>query len=303
MKKTILFILSGLLLYSCSNEQLSDSTLDGNNEFTFSIADNSTESAAEFDADSKGIYKGFLSNTDATLRGSYVLNAANDGGYGLFIDIIGLDPIQLPVTSVSNDGKELVFEGLEFRFKFDLSLHQEPQITLAQAQNQELTATIKKQSSRMPMMLRTGTFDSVENPDLTGSWNLVLLVGFVPGDIPPPPGDTAVAEVVIMHNGNVYNDNSMEMLDTGALCVSSVFDVPYMTGFDGDDIRLVSNNQTSDFGGGTTNWEVVFYFGAGDFNYFDDTCTPTSSGTFTFTPSGGGAGVNGTILIDGFPGT
>lgn len=254
-----------------------------------------------FNDAAEGTYKGFLANISGEVRGTYELNITKGGKFALEISIVGQDSRSLNLSKINTDLSKILFQQENTLMQIDLSSVDDPKVTAAIYEGIELTASIHKEDARMPISLKTGVFDSTENPDLTGTWNLILVDPLVLGPPPPPPGSTPIAEVIIIHNGNIYSDDVMELLDETSLCVTSSIETPYISSFDGDDIRLVSNNQTSDFGGGTTDWEVVFYFDAGANNYWDASCNPTASGTFSFT-TGGGTTSNGSILIDGFPG-
>ena len=296
MKKILfLIVVIQVVVFACSKDQIVDHAEQNQKNLITKVG------APFYDDISQARYKGFLANNSGSVRGTYILEMGKGGKFSLQMAIVGQEPIDLSVSKFNSDFSRIHFSNGETRMYFDFSDSHDIQVVEAFYDNIALTASIHKEDARMPISLRTGVFDSSESPGLSGTWNLILLDGFTRGDIPPPPGDTEIAEVIIMHNGNIYSDDMMELLNESQLCVSSVLSTPYVSGFDGDDIRLICNNQSSDFGGGTSNWEVVFYFGAVADNYWDASCNPTTSGTFSFT-TGGGTTSNGTILIDGFPG-
>lgn len=279
-----------LLMLSCSKE-----TLDSP-EAAFTLETSNLNSIAiqipnsKLDNSAKGIYHGIVASGTTLSRGKIWVNLGNDSSYTAIVEMVGGQHYNytLDLSASDKEMNRFVFVNKKSSFTIDTSDFLQPILeNVVLDQEPYFASAVKGTNNRMPFSL-TGTFiEDVAGATFSGTWNLISSGVTAPEGF----GYELIGQTVVTFNGNMFTDSTMEQFNYP--CIGNPAFNAQLGDFVGNANAIIAHSQTSNFNG-TTNWDL----GTANGDYYNNSCSLISSGSFSWTSATSGTTRNGLVFID-----
>ncbi|GEQ84569.1 hypothetical protein ULMS_00770 [Patiriisocius marinistellae] len=307
--KNPIIIAATLLMLGCSQ----DTSLEENQiqeiDLSTIVQPETARAAAQYDTQSKGIYRGVVATEDISYHGELTINLGNDGNYNAILQLVNGRSMGFVLQNqVAKDINVYTLKNRNSSFTIDVNEPQNPIIRNLTIAGIAGDARVLKENSASMVEVRMGSYQDSNNANHFGTWDLISNSSTIlPLGTPIGNFEIVVNElsslVVMKNGGGTYMDTNIELFDPAdypGCSPDEGFSLPLgerLPFFTNDETLSIPipfppfvyevpiheftiPDQTSQFGAITVNWNFSFSKGAGNV-YYDNICEEATSATWS----------------------